>query len=90
MTFWSVTHAKLHRMLRSSLQKGSTLVQTAQIIHSPSAGGLLPANSAILIGVSGGQDSLCLAKLLLDLQPKWDWQLAIVHCVPHLCLSMLQ
>ncbi|NEP15618.1 MAG: tRNA lysidine(34) synthetase TilS [Leptolyngbya sp. SIO4C1] len=41
---------------------------------------LLPADSRILIAVSGGQDSLCLAKLLSDLQPKWRWQLAIVHC----------
>ncbi|MFQ3626274.1 MAG: tRNA lysidine(34) synthetase TilS [Cyanobacteriota bacterium] len=34
----------------------------------------------LLIGVSGGQDSLCLAQLLLDLQPKWGWELAIAHC----------
>ena len=34
----------------------------------------------MLVAVSGGQDSLCLMKLLLDLQPKWDWQLAIAHC----------
>ena len=34
----------------------------------------------VLIAVSGGQDSLCLAKLLLDLQPKWGWHLAIAHC----------
>jgi len=34
----------------------------------------------VLIAVSGGQDSLCLTKLLLDLQPKWGWQLAIAHC----------
>lgn len=41
---------------------------------------LLPKNSQILIAVSGGQDSLCLAKLLLDLRSKWHWQLGIVHC----------
>jgi tRNA(Ile)-lysidine synthase len=41
---------------------------------------LLPPQSKILIAVSGGQDSLCLAQLLLDLQPLWDWNLAIVHC----------
>ncbi|BAZ05172.1 tRNA lysidine(34) synthetase TilS [Calothrix sp. NIES-3974] len=34
----------------------------------------------ILMAVSGGQDSLCLAKLMVDLQPKWDWQLGIIHC----------
>jgi tRNA(Ile)-lysidine synthase len=32
------------------------------------------------MAISGGQDSLCLAQLLLDLQPKWEWRLAIVHC----------
>jgi tRNA(Ile)-lysidine synthase len=32
------------------------------------------------VAVSGGQDSLCLIKLLLDLQPKWGWNLAIAHC----------
>jgi tRNA(Ile)-lysidine synthase len=41
---------------------------------------LLPANSAILIAVSGGQDSLALTQLLRDLQPKWGWTLAIGHC----------
>jgi tRNA(Ile)-lysidine synthase len=41
---------------------------------------LLPPHSRILIAVSGGQDSLCLAKLLLDLQPKWHWEIAIAHC----------
>lgn len=41
---------------------------------------LLPKNSAILMAVSGGQDSLCLARLLLDLQAKWHWTLALVHC----------
>ncbi len=32
------------------------------------------------MAVSGGQDSLCLIKLLLDLQSKWGWELAIAHC----------
>jgi tRNA(Ile)-lysidine synthase len=41
---------------------------------------LLKRGSRILIAVSGGQDSVCLAKLLLDLQPKWGWELAIAHC----------
>lgn len=41
---------------------------------------LLPKNSKILIAVSGGKDSLCLAKLILDLQPKWHWEMAIAHC----------
>ncbi len=41
---------------------------------------LLEKGDRVLVAVSGGQDSLCLIKLLLDLQPKWNWQLAIVHC----------
>ena len=41
---------------------------------------LLPSTEKVLIAVSGGQDSLCLGKLLLDLQSKWHWQLAIAHC----------
>ena len=41
---------------------------------------LLKKGDRGLVAVSGGQDSLCLIKLLLDLQPKWSWQLAIVHC----------
>jgi tRNA(Ile)-lysidine synthase len=41
---------------------------------------LLPPASRILIAVSGGQDSLCLLNLLVDLQPKWQWSLGVVHC----------
>lgn len=41
---------------------------------------LLPKNQQLLVAVSGGQDSLCLIKILLELQPKWQWQLAIAHC----------
>ncbi len=41
---------------------------------------LLPKGEQILIAVSGGQDSVCLLKLLLDLQSKWYWNLAIAHC----------
>ena len=41
---------------------------------------ILPPNQRFLVAVSGGQDSLCLIQLLLDLQPKWGWHLAIAHC----------
>lgn len=41
---------------------------------------LLPKQEKVLIAVSGGQDSVCLGQLLLDLRSKWDWQLAIAHC----------
>ena len=41
---------------------------------------LLPRGQRLLLAISGGQDSLCLLRLLLDLQPKWDWHLAVGHC----------
>ncbi|MBW4695430.1 MAG: tRNA lysidine(34) synthetase TilS [Lyngbya sp. HA4199-MV5] len=41
---------------------------------------LLERSQRVLVAVSGGQDSLCLVKLLLDLQAKWGWELAIAHC----------
>ncbi|WP_373534398.1 tRNA lysidine(34) synthetase TilS [Microcoleus sp.] len=41
---------------------------------------ILPSNQRLLVAVSGGQDSLCSLKLLVDLQPKWGWDLAIAHC----------
>lgn len=41
---------------------------------------LFEPHQRLLIAVSGGQDSLCLTKLLLDLQPKWSWHLSICHC----------
>jgi tRNA(Ile)-lysidine synthase len=41
---------------------------------------LFERNQRLLVAVSGGQDSLCLIKLLLDLQSKWGWDLGIAHC----------
>ncbi|ACB51949.1 putative cell cycle control PP-loop ATPase MesJ/YaeO [Crocosphaera subtropica ATCC 51142] len=41
---------------------------------------ILPRKNNLLIAVSGGQDSLCLLKLMIDLQKKWGWNLAIGHC----------
>lgn len=38
------------------------------------------ANHKILVAVSGGQDSMCLAKLLQMQQAKFGWHLAIAHC----------
>ncbi|MFN4279916.1 tRNA lysidine(34) synthetase TilS [Thermosynechococcus sp.] len=40
----------------------------------------LPQGSRILIALSGGQDSVCLTQLLVDLRPHWAWFLAVVHC----------
>jgi len=52
----------------------------AQIHRTLRSRQLLPRDRNVLIAVSGGQDSLCLVKLLLDLQPKWGWSLAVAHC----------
>ncbi|WP_016951066.1 tRNA lysidine(34) synthetase TilS [Anabaena sp. PCC 7108] len=52
----------------------------AQIHRTIRARRLFEHNQRLLVAVSGGQDSLCLIKLLLDLQPKWEWNLGIAHC----------
>ncbi len=52
----------------------------AQIHRTIRARRLFAHNQKLLVAVSGGQDSLCLIKLLLDLQPKWGWNIAIAHC----------
>lgn len=41
---------------------------------------LLPRQHPVLIAVSGGQDSLCLLQLLVDLRKHWGWPLAVGHC----------
>lgn len=41
---------------------------------------ILPKNASLLVGVSGGQDSLCLAKLLQMQGTKLNWKLTIAHC----------
>ncbi|MBH8577136.1 tRNA lysidine(34) synthetase TilS [Nostocaceae cyanobacterium CENA369] len=52
----------------------------AKIHRTIKARHLFERNQRLLVAVSGGQDSLCLIKLLLDLQPKWGWHLGIAHC----------
>ena len=64
-------------MIPDSLSWTTLHAQLHQILRSRQ---LLPKNQRLLVAVSGGQDSLCLIQLLLDLQPKWGWQLAIAHC----------
>jgi len=41
---------------------------------------ILPRGASLLVAVSGGQDSLCLAKLLQMQRDKFNWNLAIAHC----------
>lgn len=40
---------------------------------------LLPAGGSLLLAVSGGQDSMALTALLLDLQPLHGWRLKLWH-----------
>jgi tRNA(Ile)-lysidine synthase len=54
----------LHAIAQHTLQKRQFVVQ----------------GQALLLAFSGGQDSLCLLQILRDLQPKWNWRLAIAHC----------
>lgn len=52
----------------------------AKVHRNLKVSGLLPQRAAVLAAVSGGQDSVCLLKLLVDLRPKWGWSLRVVHC----------
>ena len=40
---------------------------------------LLPKNSALLVAVSGGQDSIVLLQLMIDLRRLHNWQLHVWH-----------
>ncbi|WP_287128673.1 tRNA lysidine(34) synthetase TilS [Candidatus Cyanaurora vandensis] len=40
---------------------------------------LLNQGQCLLLAISGGQDSLCLGQLLVDLQRRGDWQLTVAH-----------
>jgi tRNA(Ile)-lysidine synthase len=67
---WTPLHARVHQTLRTP---PPPLV----------AGTLLPRGSSLLVAVSGGQDSLCLLRLLVDLRDKWGWTLRVLygdHC----------
>jgi len=40
---------------------------------------LLPSNSTLLLAISGGQDSMALLKLIIDLKKLYKWQVEIWH-----------
>jgi len=41
---------------------------------------LLPERARLLVAVSGGQDSIALLRLLVDLRRLWGWSLVVAHC----------
>jgi tRNA(Ile)-lysidine synthase len=60
--------------------KNSWTLLHAQVHQTLRQRGLLNKGQRLLVAVSGGQDSLCLIRLLLDLRSRWEWQIAIAHC----------
>jgi tRNA(Ile)-lysidine synthase len=41
---------------------------------------LVQSQQRLLVAVSGGQDSVCLLKLIYDLKPLWRWECGVIHC----------
>lgn len=41
---------------------------------------LLQPYERVLLAISGGQDSICILKILFQLRSKWGWKLGILHC----------
>ena len=41
---------------------------------------LVPRGASVVVAVSGGQDSVALGRLLVDLRSRWDWRLTLVYC----------
>ncbi len=66
------------------LERQQTVVRLSplhlRVQHTIRQRRLLHPGQRLLVAFSGGQDSFCLLKILLDLQPRWGWQLFVLHC----------
>ena len=75
---------KFHYTMLNQNQNRRYIKQDLSILYTVNnliiAKGLLHPNQRILLAISGGQDSICILKILFLLQSKWDWKLGIVHC----------
>ncbi|HEY9688544.1 MAG TPA: tRNA lysidine(34) synthetase TilS [Coleofasciculaceae cyanobacterium] len=54
--------------------------QHAKLHQTLRSGQLLPERARLLVATSGGQDSICLLRLLVDLRRLWGWSLVVGHC----------
>ncbi len=60
--------------------KGDWSLFHAQVHQALRSYSLVHRGDRLLLAVSGGQDSMALVKLMGDLQPRWHWELGVVHC----------
>ncbi|MCR4299040.1 MAG: tRNA(Ile)-lysidine synthetase, partial [Gallionella sp.] len=68
-----VNSRKLH--CRGTARRAPTFADRIAALIAP----LVPAYSSILIGLSGGVDSVVLLHLLRQLAPRFSWKLSSLH-----------
>jgi tRNA(Ile)-lysidine synthase len=73
------TPAQLHASLSSSAAdgRGTSLPAAVQRVLQQNLN--VPAGAPLLVSVSGGVDSVALLRVLLALQPRWQWNMHAVH-----------
>jgi len=75
-----------HKQQQRQSQTNNTKVRPWSLLHARVQADvkqrhLLPPNTDVLVAVSGGQDSLCLLQLLVDLKPALQLgRLVVAHC----------